>query len=414
MFIFIASCAPVNNFSKRILSDDYPEGIIKKTTNNIEKKELSKNLDKNIFLNKDILSDIEIILPKFNNNNITQSLINSFELSIYSKKINNIDLKINRYFDLGDLDKFLLEAAFPGKVFVGTLDPSASKIVKNYCNKGIVFFSFASDIGLAGDCVYLINFFPHDDLNALFNFFPKDSKIALLFPENYYGFSINKSIDPIASKSKSLIINRSSYAEDLSNARNSIKELSKYNLRKNELERQKKILKNKNDEISKNALKRIQKFETLGNVDFTHLILPDYGIRLLEIAPLLPFYDVDPNKVQFVGTGVWDDEVFFEEPALQGAIFPGIEEKNRRQFFNDYYYIYKKKPPRTSTIPYDVVGLLSYIINKNMKLKDAYKFLDNSNNKFDGIDGKFFFLNNIIFRELDILQINNGLAIKLK
>ena len=49
-----------------------------------------------------------------------------------------------------------------------------------------------------------------------------------------------------------------------------------------------------------------------------------------------------------------------------------------------------------------------------MKLKDAYKFLDNSKNKFDGIDGKFFFLNNIIFRELDILQINNGLAIKLK
>tara|TARA_B110000116_G_C16784091_1_gene559907 strand:+ start:634 stop:1878 length:1245 start_codon:yes stop_codon:yes gene_type:complete len=414
MFIFIASCAPVNNFSKRILSDDYPEDIIKKTTNNIEKKELSKNLDTNIFLNKDILSDIEIILPKFNNNNITQSLINSFELSIYSKKINNINLKINRYFDLGDLDKFLLETAFPGKVFVGTLDPSASKVVKNYCNKGIVFFSFASDINLAGDCVYLINFFPHDDLNALFNFFPKDSKIALLFPENYYGYSINKSIDPIASKSKSLIINRSSYAEDLSNARNSIKELSKYNLRKNELERQKKILKNKNDEISKNALKRIQKFETLGNVDFTHLILPDYGIRLLEIAPLLPFYDVDPNKVQFVGTGVWDDEVFFEEPSLQGAIFPGIEEKNRRQFFNDYYYIYKKKPPRTSTIPYDVVGLLSYIINKNMKLKDAYKFLDNSKNKFDGIDGKFFFLNNIIFRELDILQINNGLAIKLK
>ena len=79
MFIFIASCAPVNNFSKRILSDDYPEDIIKKTTNNIEKKELSKNLDTNIFLNKDILSDIEIILPKFNNNSITQSLINSFD-----------------------------------------------------------------------------------------------------------------------------------------------------------------------------------------------------------------------------------------------------------------------------------------------------------------------------------------------
>ena len=46
--------------------------------------------------------------------------------------------------------------------------------------------------------------------------------------------------------------------------------------------------------------------------------------------------DIDPNKVQFVGTGVWDDKVFFDEPALQGAIFSGIEEKNRQDFFEDY------------------------------------------------------------------------------
>ena len=62
----------------------------------------------------------------------------------------------------------------------------------------------------------------------------------------------------------------------------------------------------------------------------------------MEIAPLLPFYDVDPNKVQFVGTGVWDDKVFFDEPSLQGAIFSGIEEKKRRKFFDDYFIFIKK------------------------------------------------------------------------
>ena len=152
---------------------------------------------------------------------------------------------------------------------------------------------------------------------------------------------------------------------------------------------------------------------TLGNVDFTHLILPDYSIRLLEIAPLLPFYDVDPEKVQFVGTGVWDDKVFFDEPALQGAIFSGIEEKQRKDFFNDYFYIHKKNPLRTSTIPYDLVGIISYLVNKEMSLVSAYNFLNDGKIKFDGIDGKFFFQNNIIFRELDILQINKGAVIKL-
>ena len=161
------------------------------------------------------------------------------------------------------------------------------------------------------------------------------------------------------------------------------------------------------------TLKKIQKFETTGNVDFTHLILPDYSIRLLEIAPLLPFYDVDPNKVQFVGTGVWDDKAFFDEPSLQGAIFSGIEEIKRKDFFYDYEYIYKERPIRTATIPYDLMGIISYIVDQKMTLQAAYKLLDNGNIKFEGIDGKFFFVKNSIFRELDILKIKDGEAKKL-
>ena len=210
---------------------------------------------------------------------------------------------------------------------------------------------------------------------ALFNYFPTDSKIALLYPENFYGYQINSIIDDIAKKSKSLIINRASYKEDLTNARLAIKELGKFEFRKHELERQKIILKNKDDIVSKNALKKIKKFETLGEVDFTHIILPDYGIRLLEIAPLLPFYDVDPNKVQFVGTGVWDDRIFFNEPSLQNAIFSGIEFKKRRKFFEDYLYIYNEKPLRISTIPYDLVGILSYLlIEKPFRKKKLIPF----------------------------------------
>ena len=365
------------------------------------------------FNEKKILNQIEIILPKNNNKNISTNLINSFELSIYKKQIDNIELKINLYSDLVDLENMLHKEAVPGKIFIGTLSSDASTIVKKFCNKGILFFSFTSNKKLAGECVYLINFFPEDDLRAVFNFFPSDSKIALLYPENFYGYSVNEVIDSIASKSNSLIVNRASYKEDLTNARESIKELGKFELRKYELERQKKILQNKKDKTSQKALKKIERFETLGNVDFTHLILPDYSIRLLEIAPLLPFYDVDPEKVQFVGTGVWDDKVFFDEPALQGAIFSGIEEKQRKDFFNDYFYIHKKNPLRTSTIPYDLVGIISYLVNKEMSLISAYNFLNDGKIKFDGIDGKFFFQNNIIFRELDILQINKGAVIKL-
>ena len=423
LFIFIASCIPENNSINSVLKNKQiiqPKKIEEKTNQTMEiAKENVTLIDEQKNLNKTepssfkILNEIEIILPQKENNLITQNLINSFELSVYKKQINNIQLNINEYYDAKELENILLKKAEPGKIFIGTLSSDASKLVKNYCAKEILFFSFSSNKNLASDCVYLINFFPEDDLNALFNYFKSDSKIALLFPENYYGNNINESIDPIASKSKSLIINRASYKEDLSDARESIKELSKYEIRKYELQRQKDLLKNKKDQSSIKKLKKIEKFETLGEVDFTHLILPDYGIRLLEIAPLLPFYDIDPNLVQFVGTGVWDDNVFFDEPALQGAIFPGIEEKSRADFFNDYFYIYKQKPIRTATIPYDLVGLISYVVNRNMDLTEAKDCLSNEKFVFEGIDGKFYFSNNVISRKLDILKISSGAAIKL-
>ena len=366
------------------------------------------------FKNQDILNEIEIILPKSYSYDATQSLTNSFELAIYKNQIDNIKLHINNYQNKEDLEKIVSLKAIPGKIFIGTLGEKETEIVKKYCNMGILFFSFSSNKKNAGDCVYLINFFPSDDLNALFKFFPNQSKIALLYPENFYGFKINSLIDEVALKNQLLIINRASYKEDLSNAREAIKKLSKYQLRKNELNQQKLILNTKDDEASKGKLKQIKKLETLGEVDFTHIIVPDYGIRLLEIIPLLPFYDVDPKKVQFVGTGVWDDNIFFFFLSLQGAIFPGIEINKRSNFFDDYFYVFNERPMRTDTIPYDIIGLLSYFFREQLKLNEVFKFLNNSQIKFEGMDGKFYFLNNVIFRELNILKIENGKAKKIK
>ena len=413
-FIFIVSCVPANNqSSQNVLVESYPEKISEVSVIDTENKDFLKKKQTDPFANYLLNTEVEIILPRYKKPNVTRNLINALELSIYKKEIKKISLNINSYIDIKELEKLLIEKAKPGKIFIGTLTPESSKIVKNYCYKGILFFSFAPDKSLADECVYLINFFPEDDLIALFNHFPEGSRIALLFPENAYGYYINYIIDPIAVESSSLIVNRASYKEDLTNAREAIKELSKYELRKYELNRQKKILEKNDDVISKKALKKIEKFETIGEVDFTHLILPDYSIRLLEIAPLLPFYDVDPNKVKFVGTGVWDDKIFFDEPSLQGAIFSGIDEVNRLTFLNDYEKIYQEKPIRTATLPYDLLGIVSYIINQKMTIAQAYDLLDNSQIKFDGIDGKFSFVENVIFRELDILKIAKGSAIKL-
>jgi hypothetical protein len=236
---------------------------------------------------------------------------------------------------------------------------------------------------------------------------------VLLYPENDYGYLINSLIDDVVNNTNAVLVNRSSYKDDLSNVRDAIKELGKYELRKYELERQKKILSTKKDENSKKRLKKLQKFKTTTDYDFTHVLIADYGLNLLQVAPLLPYYDIDPNVVQFLSTGVIDDKIFFYEPSLQGALFPGIEKEKREELENQYKEIFDENLMRISTLPYDLIGLLNHVYSKKLSFQQMIKLLDNSSIKFDGIDGKFNFYNNTIKRDLDILKIDSGEAKKI-
>ena len=381
--------------------------ISDKAINNTE-KEIAE--DENTFTNKKLYPSITVLLSKNSNLKISKQFINVLELGVYDKKFDNVTLDIEYFENAIDLEKIILKTQKEGKIYIGPIDNLSTKIAKNFCNNQIIFFSFASDKTLAKDCVYLINFFPNNELESLFNYFDDNSKIALLYPENEYGYLINSIIDEIVNKSNSILINRASYKNDLSNVRSSIKELGKYELRKYELERQKKILSLKNDKESTKRLKKLEKFKTTNDFDFTHILIADYGINLLQVAPLLPFYDIDPNVIQFIGTGVIDDINFFYEPSLQGAIFPGIEKNERMDLIKKYSDFYDDNFMRISTLPYDLIGLLNLIFKKNMSLRELINLLNDPSIRFDGIDGNFYFKNNMIERDLDILKISNGTA----
>ena len=359
-------------------------------------------------INSKIQKNITILLSNNDDTSIVNQFLNITELAVYKKELRNIYFDIRFYDTANDLINMLEEIKLSGKIFIGPLSTKDTELVGNYCDEGAVFFSFSSNKDLANDCVYLVNFFPDNELRAVFNFFPDDSRIALLYPENSYGFNINMIIDSIADKSNSVIVNRASYNENLSNTPDAIKELGKYELRKYELNRQKKILAAKEDKESKKRLIKLEKFQTTQNFDFTHVIIADYGLRLLQVAPLLPYYDIDPNIVKFVGTGAWDDEVFYDEPSLSGAIYPGIEFKKREALAEDYYKLYGEKLLRISTLPFDLVGLLDFVIKKTNNLDSLYALLNDDNLRFQGVDGSFYFLKNSIERDLGILKINNG------
>ena len=52
--------------------------------------------------------------------------------------------------------------------------------------------------------------------------------------------------------------------------------------------------------------------------------------------------------------------------------------------------------------------MANFIYTKEYKLGDVIKLLNNPSKKFDGIEGNFYFKDNMIERDLNILKINNG------
>ena len=408
--ILLASCAPVNNnlvANKNELQNELlSESLQDKEQTNLTKKNNKKKIDSKI--KTKIQNNITIIFSNKDDPGIVSQFLNIIELAVYKKKLKNIHFDVKMYDNANQLIGILDESSLLGKIFIGPINTKDTELLEQYCKKGAIFFSFSSSKKLANDCVYLVNFFPDNEMRTIFNYFPDNSRIVLLYPENSYGYRINMVIDSIANKSNSVIVNRASYNESLSNAPNAIKELGKYELRKYELNRQKKILASKKDNESKKRLIRLEKFQTTQDLDFTHVIIADYGLRLLQVAPLLPYYDIDPNIVRFVGTGAWDDEVFYDEPSLSGAIYPGIEFIKREELVKDYHELYDEKLLRISTLPFALVGLLDFIINKTKNLESLHELLNDKNLRFSGVDGNFYFLNNSIERDLSILKINKG------
>ncbi len=46
-------------------------------------------------------------------------------------------------------------------------------------------------------------------------------------------------------------------------------------------------------------IQELERRETFGELPFDAVILPEGGVKLRSLAPLLPYFDVDPREVKF-------------------------------------------------------------------------------------------------------------------
>ena len=222
---------------------------------------------------------------------------------------------------------------------------------------------FSSDRNVAGDGVYVMGFLPSAQTERVIAYAASRglTRFGLLGPDNAYGEAVLTAMQDITARLGVEITRARLYDPHAEDYTNVVREISDFDARKQELERQIAELKQRDDEIAKKTLERLEQLQTAGDLPFDTLLVADGGKRLQQIAALLPFFDVDPAVVQILGTGQWDVPGLGNEPALVGAWYAAPDPRARGDFVKEYKATYGDAPPRLATIAYDAAALAAVL-----------------------------------------------------
>jgi branched-chain amino acid transport system substrate-binding protein len=224
---------------------------------------------------------------------------------------------------------------------------------------GINVVAFSTDTDVAGGGVYLLGHTSRQQIERLVAYAMTQDlrRFAVLAPSNPYGRSVAKQAREAVTTAGGEFARVAFYAPDASDAADVVRGLADYDRRHGALVAQRNALSQRDDEISNRALRRLEGLDTLGDVPFDALLLPDGGESLRLVAPLLPYYDIDPAKVRFLGTGLWDNPETLAEPTLVGGWYVGPPPEARAGFMARFEGAYGYRPHRIATLAYDATAL---------------------------------------------------------
>ena len=196
---------------------------------------------------------------------------------------------------------------------------------------GVNVVAFSTDERVAGQGVFLMGFLPRTQVTRVVSYAHQQglNRFAAVVPNTSYGQAIAAFLRTAVTDAGASLGDIESYDPAAGNAAEVVRRIANYDSRHEALLEQRRLLEAQNDEISRQALQRLQTQDSLGDVDFDAIMLPEGGERLMALAPLLPYYDIDPSHVRILGTGLWDDPRLGKYPALLGGWYSAPDPKVR-------------------------------------------------------------------------------------
>jgi len=300
-----------------------------------------------------------------------------------------------------------------GPVFSGEVQ-AAAQVTRS---RGVPMIAFSTDREAAGNGVFLMGFMPDQQVGRVMTFAARQGlqRFGALLPDTPYGAAVSMAMRRAARELGIEVTQQESYAGTVADFTDPVRRIASYDRRRALLAQQRRELEAQKDfEAAQQALERLKGQETAGDIGYDALLIAEGGERLRNLGALLPFYDIDPRSVRFLGTGLWDDANVGREPALVGGWFASPAPADFEAFRNRYRQQYGSSDvlPRIGTLAYDATALAAVLARSEVRANYAEKTLT-SPSGFAGADGIFRFgANGIAERGLAVIEVQrNGLRV---
>jgi len=270
--------------------------------------------------------------------------------------------------------------------------------------KDVTFLSFTNKIDSNPNNVISAGVNAISQLNTLKKF-QKDQGIErtiFLIPNTNFRNEIESAIKRTKIKLKDTFV----YDVDPTLLTAQIEKLTRYNIRKQNLEDEIKRIENSNEKNKDKKIENLKKRDTLGGINFDSVIIGDFDESLKSVATSLLYTDVSSKRIRYMTLNQWFDRSLLKEKSLQPIYFPSINKDNYEIFKKEYFQTYKSIPNQISFLSYDLVGLIYYLIYKNNFEINNKIFLEK--NKFKGKIGIFEISKNKITHQLNFYSVENG------
>lgn len=250
---------------------------------------------------------------------------------------------------------------------------AAGQVAKS---RNIPMIAFSTDTNVATSGVYLLSFLPESDVDRVVRYAAMNGKrsIVAMLPSNAYGSVVDAQLQEGASKRGARIVSIQRYPEDA-------KKLA---------------------EPARRVAAAAQQADTIfiaDGADFT----PHVMQALVQAG-------VAPGRVQYIGTGLWDDPALFSNPQMNGAWFAAPDAAGYNAFRQRYRARFGNDPSRTASLAYDAVSLVAALVKTQGENRFSQETLTNPSG-FSGIDGVFRFRRDgTNERGLAVMEIRNGSA----